>query len=761
MKKIILLIFFISIGSMYSQYDSKGNLEGKVVDKGNKLPLIGVNIFILNNSTGTTTNREGFYQFQDLSVGTYTIQFSYIGYDKVTKTDIIIRPKRTTYLNIDLQSSTVELENVVVESGYFHEIGQKPIGTVNFSSEEIRRAPGSAGDVSRILFGLPSLAKVNDSRNSLIVRGGSPIENTFYIDNIEIPNINHFPVEGSSDGPIGLINVDLIEDVNFYSGGFSSKYGDRLSSIMEISFREGAKDKFRPQLDLSMQGFGGVLEGPLSDKGSYMISASKSYLELILNEKETGGALPSYADAQAKIVYNLNDKNKLTFLEVFSLDQINMTYENAADADHTDVYGKTDGITNVVGLNWQYIWNKSGYSNTSIAHTFFNYERDYSETKSRNHLYTNNSTENAIKLRNVNYYKLNKTNNFEFGLEAKYNFSQFDVLYEEWEDNYGNLTPRLYVDKELNTIKSGIFANHRLNITDELNIEYGGRVDYFEYNDNFNFSPRFSFGYDIGNGITFSGSAGIFTQEIPVNFLVQNDNFKDLATPTSNHFILGLSKMLGESTRLSLEGYYKSYDNFPIDPSQPNVFIFDQSMIDGLFLNHESLKSDGKAFSRGIELMVQKKLASDFYGLVSASYSKTRYKDLNNDWHDRIYDNEFNFTLEGGYIPNKEWEFKLRWIYAGGVPYTPFDIEQSVMANNGIWDIENINSKRLPDYHSLNVRVDKRFYFSGSNLIVYLSVWNAYGRENVSQYVWNQKENKKDKQLQWSTLPVLGLEFEF
>ncbi len=149
------------------------------------------------------------------------------------------------------------------------------------------------------------MAKVNDSRNSLIVRGGSPIENTFYIDNIEIPNINHFPVEGSSDGPIGLLNVDLIEDVNFYSGGFSSIYGDRLSSIMEISFREGAKDKFRPQLNLSMQGFGGVVEGPISDKGSYMFSASKSYLELILNENETGGALPSYGDAQAKVVYNL------------------------------------------------------------------------------------------------------------------------------------------------------------------------------------------------------------------------------------------------------------------------------------------------------------------------------------------------------------------------------------------------------------------------------------------------------------------------
>ncbi|MCB0743962.1 MAG: TonB-dependent receptor, partial [Ignavibacteriae bacterium] len=586
-------------------------------------------------------------------------------------------------------------------------------------------------------------------------------ENSFYIDNIEIPNINHFPVEGSSDGPIGILNVDFIEDVNFYSGGFSSIYGDKLSSIMEITFREGAKDNIQPQINLSMQGFGAAIEGPISKKGSYMVSGNMSYLDLILDPKETGGAIPRYGDAQAKVVYNFNENNKLTFLEVLSIDQINLDYENALKTKLTNVFGRTDGVTNVAGLNWQYIWGKSGYSNTSLSHTYFGYKRDYSETKSKNHLFTNNSQENTLKLRNVNYYKLDDNNKFEFGFETKYNFSNFDVLYEAWEDHYGNATPRLYVDNKINSVKSGIFAQHRMKISERLKLEYGGRIDYFQYNDHITFSPRLSLAYEFKNRITLSGSAGIFTQEIPENFLVQNDKFKDLSTPTSNHFILGISKMLGETTRLSLEGYYKTYNNFPIDPTQPNVFLFDQSMIDGLFLNHENLVDNGEAFSRGIELMIQKKLAADFYGLVSASYSKTRYKDLNNDWHDRIYDNQFNFTFEGGYIPNNEWEFKLRWIYAGGAPYTPFDIVKSTELNRGIWDTENINSKRLPDYHSLNVRVDKRFYFSSTSLIVYLSVWNAYGRENIAFYQWDEKENKLDYQTQWSTLPVLGIEYKF
>ena len=289
MKKIIILIFFLILSIVSAEDQPKGNLEGKIVDYSSKSPLIGVNIFNIDNGIGTSTDNKGNYSFKNLQVGTYIIQFSYVGYEKVIKTDVIIRSKRTTYLNIDMETASVQMDNVLVESGYFHEIENRPLGTVNFSSEEVRRAPGSAGDVSRILFGLPSLAKVNDSRNSLIVRGGSPIENSFYIDNIEIPNINHFPVEGSSDGPIGLLNVDFIGDVNFYSGGFSPIYGDRLSSIMEISFREGAKDKIQPQINLSMSGFGTAVEGPISDLGSYMLSGNMSYLDLILNEKETGG----------------------------------------------------------------------------------------------------------------------------------------------------------------------------------------------------------------------------------------------------------------------------------------------------------------------------------------------------------------------------------------------------------------------------------------------------------------------------------------
>ncbi len=406
MKMLLAILILLFFSSQLSAQIPKGNIEGKVVDIETQSPLLGVNILIKGTNTGATTDEKGEYHFKSLKAGTYIISFSYIGYESVIKTDVIIKPERTISLNVELKSSSIQIDNVVVKSGYFNELENKPVGTVNFSSEEIRRAPGSAGDVSRILFGLPSLAKINDQYNSLIVRGGSPVENSFYLDNIEIPNINHFPIQGSSDGPIGLLNVDFIDDVNFYSGGFSPIYGDRLSSIMELKYREGNKEKLAPQVNLNLAGFGGSIERPMGSSGDYMLAINKSYLDLILNENETGGAMPNYGDIQGKLVYNINDKNKINIIDLTSIDDINLKYENAIETNVTNVYGKTNGLTNTAGVNWQFIWNKNGYSKTSLSHTYTKYNREYYETKSRNLLTNNKSIENTIKFRNVNYYKL-------------------------------------------------------------------------------------------------------------------------------------------------------------------------------------------------------------------------------------------------------------------------------------------------------------------------------------------------------------------
>ena len=761
MKKMLLVLLLLVPIFSFAQNDGpKGSIQGKVIDIETKTPLIGVNIYIKNTQTGTTTDLEGNYEIKNVPVGLLNVVFSYIGYEAITKTDINVKPDRTLFLNIEMTSSAVELQDVVVTNGYFSELENKPVSTVNFSSEEIRRSPGTAGDVSRILYTLPSIAKVNDQRNSLIVRGGTAVENSFYLDNIEIPNINHFPVEGSSDGPIGILNSDFVKDVNFYSGGFSPVYGGRLSSIMDISYREGSRARFSPKLNLNMAGVGGALEGPIEDRGSYLFSFNRSYLDLLVNQIDKGSPLPKYGDAQGKIVYDLNDENRLTLLDVFSVDHIYLDEEKAVE-NEDNMFGKTDGVTNTAGLNWQHIWSSKGFSNTSISHTYIKYNRDYSKTVSGKQFYINDTKENTIKIRNVNYLKLDAQNSIEFGGEASGNFTNFDTFYGEYEDQYGSTTPALSVGNKISGYNLGIFGVHHFNFLEKFKLDYGTRIDYYTYNKNLNVSPRVTLTYQLSSKTSFSMSAGIFHQNIPENILVQSEDFKALKTPEAVHYIAGFSQNLGDATRLSIEAYYKDYYNFPVNPAQPTMFLFDQVQIFGIFWSNEALKDNGRANAKGVEVVLQKKLAEDFYGMVSGSFSNTSYKDEFGKWHNRIYDNKFNINLEGGYIPAKDWEFKIRWVYAGGVPYTPFDYEASRKAGVGIWDLSKTNSQRMPDYHSMNIRIDKRFYFSSSSLLISLSVWNVYNRKNVASYYWNELKNEIDSQTQWSTMPVLGVEFEF
>ena len=198
-----------------------------------------------------------------------------------------------------------------------------------------------------------------------------------------------------------------------------------------------------------------------------------------------------------------------------------------------------------------------------------------------------------------------------------------------------------------------------------------------------------------------------------------------------------------------------------MSPDEPQLFIIDEMIYSNYFQYHPNLVDNGNSRSFGVETTVQRKLREGIYGLVSAAWFRSQYQDLFGDWRNRTFDNQVIVSAEGGFKPNERWEFSLRWVFAGGPPRTPLDLVASELINRSVYDQSRVNELRYPDYHSLNLRVDRRFNFSNSNMILFFSVWNAYNRENVAQYYWNEVEKKPDEIIQWSLLPVLGIEYEF
>lgn len=740
----------------------KGTINGKVIDGESKVELVGAQIFIKEMNTGTSTDTKGYFEIHQIPVGSYSIACNYIGYENLIKTDIIVRTDRETFVNFEMHASSVEVTGSTVTAGYFAEHQTQPLSSISFSSEEIRRAPGAAGDVSRIIFGLPSLAKINDTKNSLIVRGGSPVENGFYVDNIEIPNINHFPTQGSTEGPIGILNVDFIEDVNFNSGGFTAEIGNKLSSIMDIKLREGNRTTTDLQIEMSMQGFGGMVEGPINEgRGSYLISARRSYLDLLLRMMNESVGIPTYNDIQGKITYDLSEWQKLTCIDVFSDDRQTMNQKKALESKTINIYPEYGSYSNTSGINWQWIWGKNGYSRTSLAHTYSNTEVKYFQTRDSRMLMKNASIEQEVKLRNTNHWIIDVKNKWNFGFDIKYSMIDYSQFYNSYQDVLGNNTPVLNVNTSLTSANGGIFLEYAHRWSDYFTISPGGRVDYYQYNNDARVSPRISITYHFDEISSLTGSYGTYYQNIPWILAAQKDRYRNLKTPRADHYVLAYNHLLTESTKLTMEVYDKEYRDFPMDPSQPSQFIFDQVVVEQIFLTHADLISTGKAQSYGVELTVQKKMAEGIYGLIAGSYYRSNYTGLDGKRYDRIYDNKFNFALEGGYKLDEKWEFSLRWLYAGGAPFTPFDEQASLASHKGVFDARKINAARLPDFHSLNIRVDKRYYFHSTTLTVYLSIWNAYGRRNISSYSWNEVQDEIMAEEMWGMLPVFGIKYEF
>ena len=759
-KMIVVLIIGL-YSSLLSNETQTGNLMGRVVDAETNYPFSNVTVVVKELDQGVYTNEKGQYKIMNLPVGNYTIAFQLIGTQPQLKTDVIIRSNRTTFVNGALKRKAIQLEGIKVEIDYFAEIEAQTTSVVSFSNEEIRRAPGSAGDVSRIMMSLPSVAKVNDQSNNLIVRGGNPMENTFFIDNIEIPNINHFPHQGSSGGPIGIINVDFIEDVTFNTGGFSAIYGDKLSSIMELDFRDGNPNRFDGQIDFSWVGFGGIFEGPLSEKSSAMLAVKRSYLQYLIEAIDIGtSTAPEYGDVQGKITYEFNPFQKLSVLAVFADDHNSPDQENAAE-NAMSHFGNQDLYQGTYGLNWRAVWSESAFSNTSISLTSSQYDEDFWETfktpVSNIPDIKNRTNEMEYKLRNVNFKRLSEKISLDFGFDAKHFEHEYDNFLAETINAVGNTIPEFILRDKITAEKLGGFISLNYDPSFRLSTTLGLRLDYFSLNENLTVSPRFSCKYKLNDKTSLNGSMGIFHQNLPLLLLSQNKANKDLKDPYASHYILGIEHLLSKDTRLVVEAYQKDYSNFPIDPNQLGIFVID----DNFFNYYDSLTDGGQALSRGVELILQKKLAESIYGLASAAYFRSRYKSGDGIWRDRNYDNKLIVSIEGGYKPNPGLEMSLRWIYAGGVPYTPIDVEQSILNHQAVYDENRINKERYPDYHSLNIRLDKRFFFNKTNLVIYASVWNAYAQKNIAEYYWNDEKQTVEEVYQWTLLPIIGIEWEF
>lgn len=756
MKKLLSLtiVFLIAVVPLAAA-ESTGSVRGTVTEDLRNRAIPGVLVQLVGTDISTLTNPDGEFKLLNVPVGSYNVKFTAEGFKPLIKTDVIVRPDRITYLDTGLREQLLHLkESVEVTAGYFSKSEENPHSVFNISAEEVRRAPGTLGDISRVLTVMPGITHVGaDENTDLTVRGGSPLENGFFVDNIEVPNINHLPRIGSTGGVISGLNQDLVQNIDFFTGGFAANYGFRLSSITDITLREGNRAEFDGQLDINAVQAGGVLEGPLpGGRGGWMVSARKSYFQLM---KDAGildvDAVPDTFDSQVKLTYDLSAKHKINLLNI----RLSGSYEEDYGSGITHEVNRY--TQNTLGVNWIANWSKTFISNTSLSYSYL--DRKDTETSTYGdgsswQWYADNSA-NYLALRNVNYLFFNNRNKLSFGFQVKYLWNDIDHFIGAYTNWMGDRVPDRLMTLDYKSVNSSVYLSYIWNPLKRLTATMGVRGDYWSAHDRYHASPRLSLSYELSSRLSVSMGFGIMYQELPMNLMAYWPMGKYLEHMKATHYTAGLEFFPGAGARITLEAYHKEYAHLPVDPLFPQGLVLDNS-IDSYYIPY-AITDNGSGYSRGVELMIHKKLIKKVHGILSATFSRSRYKDPAGQWFDRLFDNRYIINLGAGYLPGKRWEFSFKWMLVGGSPYTPFDMN----ARNGSRDFSRFMGARIPDYSTVNIRVEKRFYFGKSGLIVYLDIWNILNRENIYQYKWDSVSSSIGAEHQLTILPLFGIEYEF
>ncbi|HQF27980.1 MAG TPA: carboxypeptidase-like regulatory domain-containing protein [Bacteroidia bacterium] len=791
MKK--LLLFFVCLSLAFTSLAQMSVVKGHIFNSINNesLPYAVVLLKDAQNTYDTTSDSLGNFEFKVPKAGLYNLDVKMSGFKSNTIYDINVRPDRSTIVNVPLEEDIKNLGEVKVEAAAFEKKEESPVSLRTIGVAEIKRNPGGNRDISKVIQSLPGVASVPTFRNDLIVRGGSPNENRFFIDGIEVPNINHFATQGASGGPVGMLNVDFIQDVNFYSGAFPANRGNAMSSVLDFKYKDGRDDKPAYALSLGASDLSATFDGPLSSKSTLIASYRRSYLQFLFSALGLP-FLPTYNDFQFKYKYKPDNKNEFTFIGLGAYDVVTLNKEANETEEQQYILGtipENNQWNYTVGGTYKHYY-KNSYLTVVLSRNHLNnqalkYQNNDESDESKKILdYNSEEIENKFRIEETSRRGSWKFN-YGIGIEdATYTNTTFNKVPYIGTVNY---------NAKINLQKYAGFAQVSKTFSRIATvISLGARVDGNNYSSSQSnpadqFSPRLSLTKNLGEHFSINASAGIFYQMPTYTILgyKNNDgNFvnKEVKYIRNQQAVAGLEYVTDNNARITLEGYYKLYDHYPFNLVD-SISIANEGSDFGV-VGDVPVDSRSKGRSYGIELLIQQKLYKDFYALLAYTYGKSEFTNLGNDYTASSSDFRHTMSLTAGKVFKKNWEAGIKFRMSSGAPYTPNDVEATALKSN--WDItgqavrdySQLNSARTNVFHQLDIRVDKKYYFKKSSLDLYVDIQNLYNQKTVfnpnitvvrdqsgnavtdpndaSKYLVKELENSSG-----TVVPTIGFIFEF
>lgn len=753
-----LLISLISI--QYAKAQNSGRIEGKVIDANSNEPLPFVNIILKGTVIGTTSDLDGKFIITGLAPGFVTLQASFVGYEMGFSPEIQVTNANISFVEIKLSAKDTQIKEVVVKASLYRKTEESPVSLQRIGVSEIETNPGSNRDISKVIRSFPGVGSAASFRSDIIIRGGGPSESRFYLDGVEIPNINHFATQGSSGGPVGILNADFLSGVNFYSGAFPATRGNALSGVFEFTQQDGNPDRLKYRGTLGASEISLTLDGPIGKKTSVIFSVRRSYLSFLFNLIGLP-FLPTFNDYQMKVKTRLSAKDELSIISIGALDQfkLNMGIKNPTREQE---YILTNIPVNeqwsyAIGAVYKHFMEKS-YQTVVMSRNMLNNRTfkypDNDETRPKVLDYLSQEIENKFRFEN---------NTRQGSFKLVYGLSGEYVKYNN------NTKQQIYADGALQSIdystdisffKWGLFGQaSKTFLSSRLTTSLGVRMDANNYSSSMSnllnqFSPRLSASYALTDKWSINMNTGRYYQlpayttlgykNLAGNFVNKENNLKYI---TADHIIAGVQFQPKDNFTASVEGFYKYYRNYPF--SVRDSLSLASKGADFGVVGDEEVRSTGEGRAYGFEILNRAKFDEKLKLNIIVSYTFviSQYKNIQGNFQPTNWDNKhiFNLTVFKGFAKN--WSAGFKWRYVGGQPYTPYDLETSSL--KAAWDVtggplldyNQINSLRLAPFHQLDVRVDKRFYFKKWSLMAYVDIQNAYAfKAQQPDYVVRAKD---------------------
>jgi len=755
LKQFLITIFiFCQLSNLYGQ---TAVIKGQVLNSINNEALPFATIAIDSSTTGTTSDINGYYRIENVKPGTYNLTCSFLGFKRMVEYEVRVTSARPTTLNFALIEESNSLNEIVISTSPFTKKEESPVSLRTISASEIYRNPGGNRDISKVIQILPGVASSASFRNDIIVRGGAPNENRFYLDGIEVPNINHFATQGSSGGPVGMINVNFIKKVDFYAGAFPANRGNALSSILDFKQIEGNDEKLSGIFAIGSSDAGLTLDGPVGKKSTFIFSARRSYLQLLFKALDLP-FLPTYNDFQYKQAIKINKKNKVTLIGLGAIDDFELNINVNAELDDEELISRNNYILGnlpvntqwnyTVGANWAHFSDNS-YQNVIISRNHLSNKA----IKYQNNIelpefllldYTSQEIENKLRIENTfrkNDWKWNMGIGYE---NAIYTNSTYNKI------NIGAQVSTIDFDSKLSINKFSIFSqvSNRF-LGSRLLMSFGLRIDFNDYSKEMinpiqQISPRLSASYSLTEKWSVNFNMGRYFQLPTYTLMGYRDSTNTLINKTnkityiqSNHLIGGLEFNPTGLFKIAVEGFYKSYNDYP--------FLLRDSIslanLGGDFgvIGNEPATSTSNGKSYGVELLIQQKLSTSVYGILSYTFVRSKFSNINGTLTPSSWDNNHVLNVTAGKKFKRDWELGLKFRFLGGSPYTPYDIDQSALIavwdvrQQGVFDWSRLNENRNAASHGLDIRIDKKWFFKKWAINVYLDVQNVYNFKTKSQ----------------------------